>query len=66
MRMADSYGVPRTEFLTQYQGNELDPNWMRRVGRLAGHGWKDFIKNERDKIKAVAHGRADAGGGNRS
>ena len=51
MRMADSYGVPRTEFLTQYQGNELDPNWMRRVGRLAGHGWKDFIKNERDKIK---------------
>ena len=51
MRMADSYGVPRTEFLTQYQGNELDPNWLRRVGRLAGHGWKDFIKNERDKIK---------------
>ncbi|MGI9413875.1 MAG: RNA polymerase sigma factor RpoD [Hyphomicrobiales bacterium] len=51
MRMADSYGVPREEFLTQYQNNELDPNWLRRVGRLAGHGWKDFVKNERDKIK---------------
>ena len=53
MRMADSFGVPRDEFLSQYQGNELDPNWMRRVGRLAGHGWKDFIKNERENVKAV-------------
>ena len=53
MRMADSYGVPREEFLGQYQGNELDPNWLRRVGRLAGHGWKDFVKSERDNIKTV-------------
>jgi len=51
MRMADSFGVPRDEFLTQYQGNELDPNWLRRVGRLAGHGWREFVKNERDNIK---------------
>ncbi len=53
MRMAESFGVPREEFLKQYQGNELDPNWVRRVGRLAGKGWKDFVQKERDNVKNI-------------
>jgi RNA polymerase primary sigma factor len=53
LRTADSYGVPREDFLRQYQGNELDPNWLRRVSRLAGPGWKDFVKDERDSIKGT-------------
>ena len=36
LRLADRNGVPRDEFLKQYMGNELDPNWVRRVGRLSG------------------------------
>ncbi|MGZ5876053.1 MAG: RNA polymerase sigma factor RpoD, partial [Bradyrhizobium sp.] len=45
--------VDRTDFLKQYFGNELDPNWVRRVGRLTGMGWKDFAHEERDKIKTL-------------
>jgi RNA polymerase primary sigma factor len=52
-RLADSYGVDRIEFLKQHQGSELDPNWIRRVGKLAARGWKDFIGNEKDHIKAI-------------
>ena len=51
LRLADRRGVSRDEFLKQYIGNELDPNWVRRVGRLAGKGWKAFVKEERDQIK---------------
>jgi RNA polymerase primary sigma factor len=53
LRLAESHGVDRSEFLKQYFGNELDPNWARRVGRLTGLGWHDFVTEERDKIKAI-------------
>ena len=53
LRLAEAHGVDRAEFLKQYFGNELDPNWARRVGRLTGIGWHDFVTEERDKIKAI-------------
>ena len=31
LRLAESYGVKREDFLNEYQGAELDPNWLRRV-----------------------------------
>ncbi|MBO6693263.1 MAG: RNA polymerase sigma factor RpoD, partial [Parvibaculum sp.] len=51
LRLAESHGVPREEFLKQYFGNELDPNWLRRVSRLKGKGWASFCKDERDQVK---------------
>lgn len=53
LRLADRRGVSREEFLKQYIGHELDPNWTRRVGRLSGKGWKAFVKEERDPIKEL-------------
>jgi RNA polymerase primary sigma factor len=53
LRLAEAQGVDRVDFLKQYFGNELDPNWVRRVGRLTGTGWKDFAHEERDRIKTL-------------
>ena len=53
LRLAESHSVERTEFLKQYFGNELDPNWARRVGRLTGLGWHDFVTDEREKIREL-------------
>ncbi len=53
IRLADSHGVDRSEFLAQYLTNELDPNWSRRVGRLSGKGWKNFVQAERTNIKEI-------------
>ena len=53
LRLAEAHGVPRIEFLKQYIGNELDPNWVRRVGRLTGTGWKDFAQEDREKIHTL-------------
>ncbi|GJE54143.1 MULTISPECIES: RNA polymerase sigma factor RpoD [Methylobacterium] len=44
MRAAENHGVARDEFLRHYQGWELDPNWMERVGALGGKGWKNFVE----------------------
>jgi RNA polymerase primary sigma factor len=53
LRLAEGYGVARDDFLGEYQGNELDPNWLRRVGRLKKKGWADFIKDERGLVKEL-------------
>jgi RNA polymerase primary sigma factor len=53
LRLAESYGVNRDDFLREYQGNELDPNWLRRVGRLKKKGWIDFIRDERGMVKEL-------------
>jgi len=51
LRLAVSSKVKRPDFLEQYYGNELDPNWINRVGRLSGKGWKEFIKKNRNDVK---------------
>ncbi|WP_296745914.1 RNA polymerase sigma factor RpoD [Mesorhizobium sp.] len=51
LRLAESYGVRREEFLREYQGSELDPNWTRSIANLTSRGWKEFTKNEKDAIK---------------
>ena len=53
MRLAESYGVDRSEFIKQYHNNELDPNWVRRVSRLSAKGWKDFTSSEKIEIKNI-------------
>src|SRR6478735_1607544 len=53
LRLAESYGVKREDFLYEYQTNELDPNWLRRVGRLKKKGWADFVRDERGLIKDI-------------
>jgi RNA polymerase primary sigma factor len=53
LRLAEGYGVLREDFLGEYQGNELDPNWLRRVSRLKKRGWTDFIRDERAMVKEL-------------
>ena len=35
MRLAESHGVAREDFLKNYQGSELDPRWLNRVSKLS-------------------------------
>jgi RNA polymerase primary sigma factor len=53
MRLSESYGVHRTDFLKHYQGAELDPKWILRVSKLGAKGWKQLIKVDRDKVKEI-------------
>ena len=51
MRLAESHGVVREDFLKQYQGSELDPRWLNRVSKLSAKGWKNLVARDKDKIK---------------
>ena len=53
MRLAETYKVPRDEFLREYQGSELDPDWLKRVARLSKHGWKKWVNDEKDSIIVI-------------
>jgi len=53
MRLAESYGVAREEFLVTHQGAELDPRWLNRVAHLSAKGWKNFVAKEKDRIKQI-------------
>jgi len=53
MRLAESYGVIREDFLKQYMGGELDPRWLNRVSKLSAKGWKNLVAKEKDRIKEI-------------
>src|SRR5271169_4331021 len=61
LRLAEGFRIPRQDFLDNYLGHEIDPNWLDKVGKLAGRGWKDFAKKKtadiekiREEVKAIS------------
>ena len=55
MRLAESHGVARGDFLKNYQGSELDPRWLNRVSKFSAKGWKSFVAKDKDNIKERRH-----------
>ena len=53
MRLAESHGVTREDFLRNYQGSELDPHWLNRVSKVSAQGWKSFVARDKDRIKEL-------------
>ena len=49
LRLADSYGISRSEFLKAYFGQELSPNWTDQVKPL-GVRWTKFVENDAGQI----------------
>jgi len=52
MRLADAHGVPRKEFLENYIGCELEPNWAERVHGISAK-WKRLIDGKGEEIEEV-------------
>ena len=55
MRLAESHGVSRDDFLKAYRGSELDPLWLNRVSKLSSKGWKSLVAKDKDTIKSHRH-----------
>jgi RNA polymerase primary sigma factor len=55
MRLAESHGVAREDFLGNYLGSELDPLWLNRVSKLSTKGWKSLVAKDKDTIKQHRH-----------
>jgi RNA polymerase primary sigma factor len=51
LRLADSHGVAREDFFDKFHGSELDPKWVARVAKLGSRGWREFVAQDKDRIK---------------
>jgi RNA polymerase primary sigma factor len=49
LRLADSYGISRGEFLKAYFGSELNPNWGDQVKSM-GVRWTKFVENDSQSV----------------
>ncbi|MBU2118132.1 MAG: RNA polymerase sigma factor RpoD, partial [Alphaproteobacteria bacterium] len=52
LRLADSYGISRPEFLKSYFGQELNPGWADGVKDM-GVRWTKFSENEATQIAQI-------------
>jgi RNA polymerase primary sigma factor len=50
LRLAETSGVKRPEFLQFYLGDELSADWGERAAQQTGRGWDRFIERYRDDI----------------
>jgi len=48
LRLAESAGVKRLEFLQHYMGSELEADWLERVAALLGRGWTRLVEKKDD------------------
>lgn len=49
LRLADSYGISRAEFLKAYFGSELNPTWTDQVKSM-GVRWTKFVENDTSSV----------------
>jgi RNA polymerase primary sigma factor len=52
LRLADSYGISRSEFLKAYLGQEMRPDWTDLVKPL-GVRWTKFAENDQGQIGEI-------------
>jgi RNA polymerase sigma factor, sigma-70 family len=52
LRLAESHGVRRDDFVANYTGHELDRNWLEKIAQLPGR-WKLFAEKEASTITSI-------------
>lgn len=53
LRLAESSKIKREEFLTNYFGSEMTPDWLATVAKLKNKGWKTFVEKHGDDVQAI-------------
>ena len=61
VKLADQARINRREFIDEYRGHELDPNWMERMAEKPGRGWQMFIERSTDKAEGLRNDMAQVG-----
>ena len=61
VKLADQARINRREFIDEYRGHELDPNWMERMAEKSGRGWQMFIERSTDKAEGLRSDMAQVG-----
>jgi RNA polymerase primary sigma factor len=63
LRLAETCGVARDNFLRRYRGDELDPEWLERMAALDEPGWCCFAERHADEIEGIRKDIAEIASG---
>jgi RNA polymerase primary sigma factor len=63
LRLAETCGVARDNFLRHYRGDELDPEWVRRMAALGEAGWRGFAERHAEEIEGIRRDIAEIASG---
>jgi len=61
VKLSDQARINRREFIEEYKGYELDPDWMERVAALTTRGWDILTGDQREKVEDVRAEMAEVG-----
>ena len=61
VKLADQARINRREFIDEYKGTELDPDWMERVKELSGRGWSTLAEKHGDEVDRTRTEMAEVG-----
>ncbi|MFC3229700.1 RNA polymerase sigma factor RpoD [Marinibaculum pumilum] len=53
LRLAEKHKVERDDFLKNYLGQELSPDWLERMGQSKAKGWAKFSADGRDEALLI-------------
>ena len=61
VKLADQARINRREFIDEYRGRELDPNWLEQMAAKSGRGWQALVEKSTDKIEELRNDMAQVG-----
>jgi RNA polymerase primary sigma factor len=61
VKLADQARINRREFIDEYRGSELDPQWLERMAAKGGRGWQALVERSSAKIEELRTEMAQVG-----
>ena len=61
VKLADQARINRREFVEEYRGRELDPNWLDDMAAKSGRGWQMFMERSPEKVAELRADMAQVG-----
>ncbi|MEI4231596.1 RNA polymerase sigma factor RpoD [Roseovarius sp. D22-M7] len=61
VKLADQARINRREFIEEYRGRELDPNWVEDMKQKPGRGWQMLMERSPEKVAELRNDMAQVG-----
>ncbi len=50
VKLADQARINRRDFITEYKGSELDPDWLDRISKKTSRGWSTLLERFNEQV----------------
>ncbi len=61
VKLADQARINRREFINEYKGSELDPEWIDRISKIKTRGWDTLFEKFNDQVTELRNEMVEIG-----